>query len=78
MTTPGTRRPFFYPLPFWHVLLVFLVAQLIPTFVEVALREGLGVRLPHWVAGGVGGLLGVVVVYRLAKRRLAQQPHQSG
>lgn len=78
MTKPGARRPFFYPLPLWQVLLVFLVAQLIPTFIEVALREGLRVPIPHWVAAGAGGLLGVIGVQRLAKRRLAEQTPRNG
>jgi hypothetical protein len=60
---------FWHPLSLWGVLLIFLAAQLFAIAVVVALREGLGLPVPQWVAGGAGGLLGVLGVQALARRR---------
>lgn len=65
MTEPASVPPwkFWHPLPFWKVLVVFLLANLVVTFVWVLLRHGLGVTfLPEWTIGGIGGVLGVAVV----------------
>ncbi|MDQ3036413.1 MAG: hypothetical protein M3Y87_28705 [Myxococcota bacterium] len=58
-----------HPVRFWQVVLIFLVAQLIPTLLFVALREGLGMPIPHWPASGIGGAAGVLVVYQLALKK---------
>jgi hypothetical protein len=68
MTEPLPAWKFWGRVPFWQVLLIFLVAQLIATFALVALRELAGLSIPEWIAGGVGGLLGVVAVQALARR----------
>ncbi len=71
-------RKFLHPLPVWHAVLIFLVAQLVATFALVALREGFGVRIPDWVAGAAGGLFGVVGVQIFARRRLAKAADPRG
>ena len=68
MTGQAPTWKFWHPLSFWKVILVFFIAQLFSTFVLVALREGLGLPVPDWIAGGVGGLLGVLGVQVLAAR----------
>lgn len=76
MSDPAPNWKFWHPLPFWHVLVIFFIAQLVATIFVVALREGLGL---NWVssaaAGGAGGFLGVVIVLARAKkaRDAAQQ-----
>jgi hypothetical protein len=60
---------FWQPLPFWQVIVAFVLTQLACVFGVVALREGLGLGVPVWVGSGLGGMLGVVVVSALAKRR---------
>lgn len=74
MSEPIPSWKFWHPIPFWQVLVVFLIAQLIPTFALVALRELGVIDLPQWIAGGLGGLFGVVVVTALARRKLSQMP----
>lgn len=72
MTQPQPAWMFWQPLSFWMVLLVMFVAQIAANLGLVALREGLGVPLPQWIAGGVGGLLGWVVIVWMAARRRAR------
>lgn len=60
---------FWHPLTFWQVLLWFLLASLIGNLAIVALREGLGLGIPGWVGGGVGGPLGVLFVTAAANRK---------
>ena len=68
MTQPSKApRPF--GLPIWLALVVFTVAALVGMFTIVALREGLGWNVPEWVGGGLGGLLGVIAVQIVARRR---------
>jgi hypothetical protein len=67
---PGkSPAKFWHPLSLWQVLLIFLVAGLVATFSVVALREGLGLRIPDWVAGGLGGGLGVAATGFFAARK---------
>jgi hypothetical protein len=73
MQEPVKPWKFWHPLPFWQVALCFLVAQLVPTFLVVALREGLGWPIPPWVPSGIGGVLGVLSVQVLARRHRARQ-----
>jgi hypothetical protein len=68
MQEPVKPWKFWHPLPLWQVLVCFLVAQLVPTFLVVALREGLGWPIPQWVPSGIGGTLGVLGVLALARR----------
>jgi hypothetical protein len=56
-------------LPIWQALLVFAVASLAGMFTIVAMREGLGWPVPQWVGGGLGGLLGVIAVSVVARRK---------
>ena len=65
-------KTFWQPLSFGLVLLIFLGAQLVANLALVALREGLGVDLPQWIAGGIGGAGGVICIALLARRRLAR------
>lgn len=67
MSSPPTWK-FWHPLAFWKVLAIMFLAQLVATFVVVALREGAGLPVPTWVAGGLGGVVGIVVIQQLAVR----------
>lgn len=68
--TPAPPWKFWHPLRFWQLLVIAFAAQLICIFIVVALREGAHVAVPQWVAGGAGGLLMVVAVRALARRKL--------
>lgn len=73
MQEPVQPWKFWHPLSLWKVLACFLVAQLVPTLLAVALREGFGLPIPQWVPSGVGGMLGVLGVRALAGRHSAKQ-----
>ena len=62
---------FWYPLPFWQMLLVLFAAQLVANLAFVVLRLGAGIDLPQWLAGGIGGAIGVGLIQGMARRKLA-------
>lgn len=68
-TVPAWK--FWHPLPFWHVIAIGFVTQIIATIPVIALRELAGLDLDGAIGGGLGGLLMFLVVRWLARRRLA-------
>lgn len=73
MIEPAAVPPwkFWHPLPFWKVVVTFVLANLVVTFVWVLLRHLLGVTfLPEWTIGGLGGLLGFAIVAAWRNRTL--------
>lgn len=68
-TVPAWK--FWHPLPFWQVLVIGFVAQLVCTIPVVLLREGLGVPIPAWAGSGLGGGLMFVGVRAMARRKLS-------
>jgi hypothetical protein len=73
MTNPQPAWKFWHPMPWWQVLLVLLAAQIVTTIPSVALREGLGVPVPTWIASGIGGMLGWIAIIAIVRRRNAQR-----
>jgi hypothetical protein len=72
---PTPTWKFWQPLSFWKVLLVFTLTNLVSMVIVVVLREGLKLPVPIAVAGGVGGLLAVLIVNNLARKaRTASEP----
>ncbi|MCC6811229.1 MAG: hypothetical protein IT381_27610 [Deltaproteobacteria bacterium] len=64
------KRPFWHPLPLWLVFVLFLIAVIVGNLIVVGLREGAGLKMiPSWVGGGLGGMLGVMLVSFVAKRK---------
>lgn len=78
MTEPNAEQHpswrFWGSLPIWKVLLVFLVCNLTVTLIFVGLREGLGMNVPQWLAGGIGGGLSILVIFRMRGLRLPSPP----
>jgi hypothetical protein len=75
MTQPRPAWKFWHPLPLWHVLVIFFVAQFAAGIFLVLLREGLGLTwLPAAASGGVGAFLGYVVTVGRARRALGGAP----
>jgi hypothetical protein len=72
MTDSVPTWKFWHPVPFWQVVVMALVAQLVGTAFIVTLREGAGLPIPEWIAGGLGGLLMVIGVRLRAQRLLAK------
>ena len=68
-TVPAWK--FWHPLPFWQVIAIGFVAQLVCTLPVVFLREGLGLGIPAWVGSGLGGGLMFVAVRAMAQRKLS-------
>jgi hypothetical protein len=69
MAESSSPTKFWHPLRLWQVLLVFLGAQLVGVAIVLTLREGLGLAVPGWIGGGIGGALGVIGVQALAARK---------
>ncbi len=67
---------FWHPLPFWHVLVIFFIAQIVAAIPVVFVREVLGIGLPTATIGGAGGLIGYLIVFNRAQkaREAAQAP----
>jgi hypothetical protein len=63
------RRSFWYPLTWWQALGIFFVAQIVANFALALARQSGVVSWPPWVAGGIGGALGVLCVTFVAKRK---------
>jgi hypothetical protein len=74
MANPVPAWKFWHPLPFWHVILIFVATNVLCFAIVVALREGMGVQIPAGAGGGAGGLLGVLSVIGLAKKKREQLP----
>ena len=72
MSEPVPAWKFWHPLPFWQVIVIAFVTQLASIFPAVALREGLGLQFPIWIANGAAGALMVVAVRAAAARRAAK------
>jgi membrane associated rhomboid family serine protease len=67
--SPPAEKGKLFGLPIWQALLVFALASLVGMFTIVAMREGLGWPVPQAVGGGLGGLLGVIAVSVVARRK---------
>jgi hypothetical protein len=65
------RWKWWYPVPFWKVLLISLAAQLLCIIPLVALRALTGWNFPMAGAAGAGGLLMFFWVRSVAKKTLA-------
>lgn len=57
-----------HPLPLWQLFAVLFVAQIVAAIPIVALREGAGLPVPEWLIGGLGGLIGWIVIFRMAAK----------
>lgn len=67
----ASNAKFWHPVPFWQVLLLFLVGQIAAHLLVVGLREGAGIAIPFGgpIAGGLGALLGLAMVQAVARKR---------
>jgi len=75
MASRQVKWKWWHPVSTWHVLGIFVLAQLLVTFAFVAMKELGGIAAPQWIAGGIGGGIGVVAVNMLVrKRRAADAP----
>lgn len=61
-----------YPLSFWHALLIVFVAQLAMFALILALRVGLGLAINMSWGSAVGGGLGFLIIVWLANKRRAE------
>ncbi|MEZ4223646.1 MAG: hypothetical protein R3B13_22040 [Polyangiaceae bacterium] len=80
-TTPEAAVPawkFWHPLPFWHVLVIFFIAQIVAAMPVVFVREALGIGLPTATIGGAGGLVGYFIVMRRAQKARETAPAVKG
>lgn len=78
MSDPAPSWKFYHPLKLWEVLLVVFVSNVLALIPTIALREGLGLPIPIGVAGGVGGVIGVLVVMRMANKRKSSEGASEG
>jgi hypothetical protein len=70
------QRPvwaFWWPLPFWKVLVIFAATNVVMTFIVVALRELLGLNVPGAAAGGAGGITGYLITMNMAMKARAEK-----
>jgi hypothetical protein len=71
---PPPAWKFWHPLPFWHALVIFFVAQFVVALPVVFLREALGIGIPTAAIGAGAGFLGVMVTLRRAAKARAARP----
>ena len=63
---------FWHPLPFWQVIVIAFVMQLVCIFPLIALQQLLGIYVPAWVGSGIAGAGMYLAVRAFARRRLAR------
>ena len=59
---------FWHPVPFWQVLVLWVVAVVVGNLFVVFLREVLHLGVPTAAGGLVGGLLGVLATFARKKQ----------
>ena len=62
---------FWHPLPFWQVIVIAFVMQIVCIIPLVALNQLAGIAIPEWIASGIAGAGMFVAVRFFANRRLA-------
>jgi hypothetical protein len=62
---------FWHPLPFWQVVVIAFVAQIVCIIPLVALNQLAGLAVPEWIASGIAGGVMFAAVRIFAQRRLA-------
>jgi len=63
---------FWHPLPFWQVIVIAFVMQLVCIFPLIALQQLFGIYVPAWVGSGIAGAAMYFAVRAFAQRRLAR------
>jgi hypothetical protein len=64
---------FWHPLPIWHVVVIFLIAQFVVAIPVVLLREVFGLGIPTASIGGGAGILGFFVTFQRASKARAEK-----
>lgn len=73
MTATVPPWKFWHPLPFWQVLVIGFVVQLVLVVPVEMLNGGLGLGIPVGVASGIAGVAMFVVIRMFAQRKLAAE-----